>query len=368
MKRLYIFLMSICILHCSTHSPADAQEQPEKAQYDKEMKASIRVKEVLQIPFAAETRNYYFELHFFPDGRTIAGRVKPETVQAWEVSSGKVLWCIEKKLGKVSKLLLSPNGKTGFSLDTNAVLRSFNAESGDVVSSFKTEFLFGRIALHTDGKVLVVHGGDQLIYFNVLANGELFRTRGKTEELPFKGDFRNDFIFAISSDLKQIATRHGVRPDTVNLWDAAKKVVVHQMPAKSESGGLQAEFSPCGKYLVVFAGIQGTRIWNVEKGTELKFLDYKDRVTNIAISPDSKLLATTAYRSKQKNKSEIVIWDMKSGAKLLHLDHQAQNLTFSPKGDLLAALCDDSIRIWSITETEPKKAAPEQKKDPKNSK
>ncbi len=353
MKYIYtVFLLGICMRASSAQD-----KQTNQAPGDKEMNAIIRVKEIGKIPFARDATNFTFDLAFAADGSKIVASADKETLRAWEIATGKVFWSIDKKIGSVTDLVISPNGKSGFCMNSQRLVSIFDVDSGDVISKIDIDFSFSKLAIHTDGKTLVVYNSGQLVFFTIPANGKPYRS--KTEKWPFKGDFRSDGIVAISPDLKQMATRHATRPDSVNVWDIGKKAVIHQMPAKDESGSLMARFSPCGKYLVVFFGLQGTRIWNVEKGTELKFLDYKDRVTNIAISANSQWLATTSARGKEKG-GEIVIWDLKTGTKLHQLNHRAYCLAFSPKGNMLAARCDDSIRIWTISETEPKKAVPKE--------
>lgn len=83
------------------------------------------------------------------------------------------------------------------------------------------------------------------------------------------------------------------------------------------------------------------------------FSDCKQPVTNIAFSPDGKMLAAGGEESK------IRIFDLAAGAQLNELkDHTAtvNSIAWSKGGRHLASACrDGTLRVWDVKKLSPMK-------------
>jgi WD40 repeat protein len=129
----------------------------------------------------------------------------------------------------------------------------------------------------------------------------------------------------------------------------------------------QVSYSPCGKWIVTIEDKMPIRIWDANKGAELKKLDMKgDATTPIAISPDSKWLA---IGGGALTRGEAAIYEMPTGKRLLSLAVEKgatkfqllkiRALSFNQKGDLLAASSQGTLSVWKIKElAEPAKEVP----------
>ncbi|HEY9653896.1 MAG TPA: hypothetical protein V6C50_00250, partial [Crinalium sp.] len=125
----------------------------------------------------------------------------------------------------------------------------------------------------------------------------------------------------------------------------------------------QAIFSPNQRQLAT-AGADGTiRLWSLETQAIEKVLSWRDAenplaattiatpdaqtataIVAIAFSPDGTQLAAIA-----QNSTDIQLWSVASGKRLLTLNglpKSVQQLTFSPKGDWLAASAGNEVRVW----------------------
>ena len=132
----------------------------------------------------------------------------------------------------------------------------------------------------------------------------------------------------------------------------------------------QAIFSPNQRQLAT-AGADGTiRLWSLETQTIEKVFSWRDAenplsataiatpndqtataIVAIAFSPDGTQLAAIA-----QNSADIQLWSVASGKRLLTLNglpKPVQQLTFSPKGDWLAASAGNEVRVWDARSGQP---------------
>ncbi|MBD2075923.1 caspase family protein [Phormidium sp. FACHB-592] len=132
----------------------------------------------------------------------------------------------------------------------------------------------------------------------------------------------------------------------------------------------QAIFSPNQRQLAT-AGADGTiRLWSLETQAIEKVFSWRDAenplaataittpnaptataIVAIAFSPDGTQLAAIA-----QNSADIQLWSVASGKRLLTLNgllKPVQQITFSPKGDWLAASAGNEVRVWDTRSGQP---------------
>ena len=136
----------------------------------------------------------------------------------------------------------------------------------------------------------------------------------------------------------------------VELRDADTGTVRHTLTGIRGNVNSVA-FSTDGQWIAAAGGepgLQGeARLWRVTDGTLVKKFDgHLDALYAIALSPDSKLLATGSYDQK------IKFWDTTSGAEVRTLNGHngaVYGLAFRPDGKVLASASGDrTIKLWEV--------------------
>ena len=139
--------------------------------------------------------------------------------------------------------------------------------------------------------------------------------------------------------------------------DRNKALLLPQMEGDAPNG---MAISPDGRFAVLAEGYN-VRLWDLAAETELAEFSWKyakndapfilmgDAISNVAISPDSSLVAIASRSSL----NPIMIWDVALRRKQLSFGKnvpQAVSLAFSPDGTILATghQGDHAIRLWEV--------------------
>lgn len=152
-------------------------------------------------------------------------------------------------------------------------------------------------------------------------------------------------ILAFSSDSKHVLAL--LDRSTLVLLDAASGKTVRRFEGSVGYTAKFLGFSGDGKRLAMTdGGWQGdgaVRQWDVGTGKEiLLFVGHQNHVTQLAFSPDGKMLASVSPDQTAR------LWDPATGKQLRVL--QINNLTavaFSPDGKVLACAGPDSTSLWN---------------------
>jgi len=153
---------------------------------------------------------------------------------------------------------------------------------------------------------------------------------------------RNGQIISISDD------------GSIIIWDSQTGEV--QQTLKTEVVPAPAihalAVSSDGVWLATEQNDEKGTIWNVRDGTKKPLTGLTGPVAALAMSPDSKLVATEATETGGEAGATPRIWDVKSGNMLAQLKGHTlavSSIVFSPKGDLLAtASWDKTARLWDV--------------------
>jgi WD40 repeat protein len=127
-------------------------------------------------------------------------------------------------------------------------------------------------------------------------------------------------------------------------------------------GSLRARFAPDGRKLFTLGFDHALRVWDVPGGKELhRLAAHKVRyLSQLAVSPDGKLLAASGGRDGNSGRDAVRLWDVGTGKELrdLPLPGYAGDLTFSPDGTLLAVAvsvpkgnntAEGAVVVWEVT-------------------
>jgi WD40 repeat protein len=103
--------------------------------------------------------------------------------------------------------------------------------------------------------------------------------------------------------------------------------------------------SPDGKLIASGDVDSSVKIWDTEKGIELRTLrGHRDSVSCVAFSPDGSLLASTA------DDLTICFWNPNDGQliRTIGTEFETSYIAFSPDGSQLVSAARDRLEIWDV--------------------
>jgi WD40 repeat protein len=141
----------------------------------------------------------------------------------------------------------------------------------------------------------------------------------------------------------------GSQDGKVTVWDASTGQQRFGFPA--HAGHVRGvAVSPDGQFLATASWDGTARIWNFDPDraagpqAPLQTLKHRDRVMNVAFSPDSQRLASVGGGPD----NTVRVWDVATGREIFQCEHtRLYYVTYSLDGQWLAsASADCNVKIW----------------------
>ena len=287
-------------------------------------------------------------LAYSPDGDRLVSGSFDGSVTLWEAKTGKELMT-NNQLGNCDAVVYSPDGQFFGAGGRNGTVVIWDAKTAQEVKTLTTRTATRSLVFSPDGKKLATGGDDRQIRIwdtaswseqtvinghgnpiNVLAFApqeqilvslsqegilkvwdlrkgqaplEYCGLKGSTEEVAFSQDSSKIILGSSSQSLtvRDIATGREIYSRQAHI------------PDEKITGGyrLQTLLTSDGQTMIT-AGDDGIAFWDFNSGQELRRIPSGQ--TNIAISPDNRLLATSGRGAGPQ------IWDIQTGTKLLDLN------------------------------------------------
>jgi len=279
---------------------------------------------------------------FSQDEQTIAASCSDGSVQLWDWSSGSYITSLTGHSSTVSNMAFlkdrelvsaSRNGTIRYwQLDDELEVKgnTFNAVSGSKQSPGSQ---VNSLVFSPSGLFILSAGNDDWILQWNTETGDCRRFH--------KVGFGATLV--ISSNGQQLAVTESWGDFRVYEIGGTDGLKVDDRFSCATS---QVAYSPCGQWMATSEGSKGTvRLWDLLSGEDARVLEGDDSsFMQLTFSPNGRQLISLCLSQT------IRLWDIESGKCTDDFDLSGYCVLFSPCGNMLAILAEDSIRLWNLHE------------------
>lgn len=278
-------------------------------------------------------------LAFSRDGRHMASAGAGNSIQFWDLVTGREIFVLRGSAVPVSIVAFSPDGNTLavgareqtvrlWSLSGSHPVRTLTGADDPATWTTGMEFL-------RDGGMLASTSAAGTLTFWDPGSGRALRTVAA----------HRDWIYSVAVSPNGRTVMTGSRDNTVRVWNAATGEEVSRLRGHSDSV-LATAYSPDGK-LAVSGDRQGMlRFWDTASGRELRNVEaHPNAVLAVAFSPDGRLVASGS------DDESVRLWEVASGGAHRVLGEklgEVRSLAFSPDGASLTAATGRAVRVWEV--------------------
>jgi FOG: WD40 repeat len=277
---------------------------------------------------------------FSPDGKNLAVYADPPSdyfeteinldhAQVLDVRTGKKKSNFTGHASYVRSGAFSPDEKRLVTAYSDSTIRIWDMDKGQFTTTLTGHSnVVNRVEFTADGSYLASASDDSTARIWDAWSGKLLYTLGGNEGPVYSARF--------STDMKYIVT---ISEDDGRVWDAGTGKLLHVLEG---AGGIEARFSPDGKYILCDAGL-----WNAGTGKLVFELDWHNgRVNHSQFSSDGKYIVTASADETAK------LWSVDYGELLFSFDDHTDEVvyaTFSQDSKkVITASLDNTVKIWDV--------------------
>jgi WD40 repeat protein len=290
---------------------------------------------------------WVFGITFSADGRWIAASSRNQKAWVWDPLTGEEIVRLDHGLSNAWAVAFSPDGSQLITSDWQGDVRNWDItpQGEEELRTYAIDEFVRDIS--PDGEKLLTGFGNTATVWEISSGEALFALEGHTGVI-LRPSFSPD------GELLATASQDG----TAIIWDADTGEPLQVLDGHDDGivgggvfqGVMGIAFNHDGS-LVATAGADKTaRIWDVTTGEELQVLTgHAMGLTNVAFSPDGRLLAT----SSEESDAFVRIWDVAAGKEMfslppVHAD-KVWGLAFGPNETILATGGGDTtVKLWYL--------------------
>lgn len=232
------------------------------------------------ITVALSSTGKFLAVGFHPDWKSTTEVKDDNTVQVWELPSGKKVGNM-KHGPKLGAMVFSPDGRYLVTTSNDKFARVWEVPGTKEIAHMEHRaFINDSVVVSPDGRYLITASVDSIVHVWEMNNGR----EGAT--INHKGAVNS---IALSPDGEWMATADD---DTARVWNMNKRQEVARL-SHGDRVRIVA-FSKNGKLLATGGNDNTSRVWEVSSGQEVSRMKHRDAVYAVAFSPDDKYLATAS--------------------------------------------------------------------------
>jgi len=272
---------------------------------------------------------------FSPDGNTIVSSGADNKIKLWDrdgntPSYSSELDTLEDHSDWVESVAFSPDGNTLASVSSDNTVILWNRQNSLVKPlGNSSDSDLGGVGVSPDGKVLAFSEDNTIKWWNL-----------QSQKLNTLDGYGKQVFF--SPDTLTIASVN--ERNTIHLWNGQgnklNTLKLNTLKGYNDTTSHGVVISPDGGRLLALVGSNNINLWNTEEN-EIETIEGHNV---IVFAPDGHSFASSG------NSGEIKLWDSQ-GNRINTLQGRqpssyVSDLVFSPDGDILASVSDDTIELW----------------------
>jgi WD40 repeat protein len=282
---------------------------------------------------------------FSDDGKMVAGVCADRNVRLWDAGTGELKHTTPLATGDQRiNVAIGSGAKLAAVAGMDGTIRIVRVKDGELLQKLTGHSLRpGAMAFSSDGKLLASGLYEERAV-------RLWDLSSAKQILTMEDGFGGAADLAFSPQADLLA---GSNYDAnVRIWNAKTGALVRTIEDLLVSV-FSLTFSPDGAYLAGAGVDQTVYIWNTRTwALERKISGQPEMISSMMFSPDGNLLVTGGFDSATvRNPVKVMVWDVRSGTPLRTIasSRRVSSVAFSPDSRMIAvANTEKALSVWDV--------------------
>ncbi len=266
---------------------------------------------------------------YSPNSQQIAADTLGNTVQVWDVQTGRLIHILSGHTKPLNKVAYSPDGRQIAALSYGKTMLVWDAQSGQLcrTSGEPTDWV-SRLVYFPGDRQRVYHSYDTV-------------RDAQDSQTDHALNRHMDAVTCVvcSPNGQQIAS--GSRDQTVRLWDTQTGKLIYTLRGHTEQIN-KVVYSPDSRWIASSSGYETMRVWDTQTGILIHTLDKNTYWPNhVTYSLNGERIAFSGVYHRRSYR-----WNTDTGKPISTLSGDAQ-VVYSPNGEQIACIqhCPDSVQV-----------------------